>query len=290
MVFLQVMRPGSLVKRALRRVLPGVVVGWAKSARDGYRLRALPSVAVEASRLRRLTHDDLASFLRDVAIGERWSEDSARISRVFDANDVGDAVNPGDRRALYHLVAATRPSRLLEIGTNIGGSTLALTQAAATHVGEDAVVTTVDIMDVNDPTTTASASLASPRTPAENLTFLGLRSRVTFVAARSVDYLRATEQWFDFVLVDGDHSAPAVYEDVVSALGVLASGGVVVLHDYFPDKRDIYGDGAVISGPFEAVARLVRENPDLVVRPLGALPWPTKHGSHVTTLAVLTAD
>lgn len=282
------MRPGSRVKLALRRVLPSAVVAWAISARDGRRLRALPSVAVEPGRLRYLTADNHASFLRDVRIDERWNEDSARISTVFEATDVGAAVNPGDRRALYHAVAATRPSRLLEIGTDIGGSTLALTQAAATHVGDDAMITTVDIVDVNDRTTVTSGGLASPRTPAENLTLLGLRSRVTFVTARSGDHLRATEQRFDFVLVDGDHSAPAVYQDIVSALGVLAPGGVIVLHDYFPDKSDICGDGAVIGGPFEAVARLVRENPDLSVLPLGSLPWPTKHGSHVTTLAVLT--
>lgn len=40
-------------------------------------------------------------------------------------------------------------------------------------------------------------------------------------------------------------------------------------------------------GPFLAVRRLLREGWPIVVRPLGELPWPTKLGRNVTSLALV---
>lgn len=276
------------VKNTVARVLPPSILRRVIELRDGRRLRSLPPQVLDTRPLRKLTASELDAFLRDDAIAEHWKGDIARIATVFEVGDVGDAVNPGDRRALYHLVAALRPSRVLEIGTNIGGSTLALSQALSTHAAEDASLTTLDIVDVNDKASAEAAGLRLTRTPAENLELLGLSRRVTFLAQPALEFMAATDQRFDFILVDGDHAAPSVYKEVAAALHVLAPDGVVVMHDYYPEKRGIYSDGNIITGPFEAVSRLESENPTLSVLPLGALPWETKLGTNVTTLALLT--
>jgi hypothetical protein len=72
------------------------------------------------------------------------------------------------------------------------------------------------------------------------------------------------------------------------ALAHLRDGGVVVMHDFFPKRRPLWSDGAMIAEPYLAVARCRREGSGIVERPLGALPWPTKLGSNVTSLALLT--
>jgi predicted O-methyltransferase YrrM len=62
-------------------------------------------------------------------------------------------VNSGDRRAIYHLIRALRRRRVLEIGTNVGASTLHIA-AAMKRNDEDSEgeceLVTVDIADVND--------------------------------------------------------------------------------------------------------------------------------------------
>ena len=49
----------------------------------------------------------------------------------------------------------------------------------------------------------------------------------------------------------------------------------------------MYPDGTIIFGPFQALSRIGRENAAIKVCPLGALPWPTKQGSHLTSLALV---
>lgn len=286
-----ILRPVSLrnsISRAVAR-LPEPVLGKLLALRDGRSLRALGRRAVDVTRLRRLTADDVAAFMAAEGVGGSWERDRARIRETFADGNVGDAVNPGDRRALYHLVAGLRPRHVLELGTNIGGSTIAMAQALVSHVGDGALVTTVDILDVNDRGAAVGAGIRQTRTPREHLAHLGLDGMVTFVTGSSLEFMRSTDQRFDLVFVDGDHAATAVYEDVAAATGVLADDGVVVLHDLFPGGRQVYPSGLVIAGPYQALERIRAENDRVVVLPLGNLPWETKQGSKMTTLAIVTA-
>jgi hypothetical protein len=72
------------------------------------------------------------------------------------------------------------------------------------------------------------------------------------------------------------------------ALRLLNPNGLVLLHDYFPGGRPLWSDGSVIDGPELAVKRFQREGVPFNILPLGALAWPTKLGSTVTSLALLT--
>jgi hypothetical protein len=78
-----------------------------------------------------------------------------------------------------------------------------------------------------------------------------------------------------------------VYEEVSAALRLLSPSGLVLLHDYFPNNRPLWNDNAVVPGPHLAVSRMTREGVGLQVLPFGNLPWPTKLGSHTTSLAVV---
>jgi hypothetical protein len=78
-----------------------------------------------------------------------------------------------------------------------------------------------------------------------------------------------------------------VYREIPAALELLRPNGLILLHDYFPALRPLWSDRVVIPGPYLATARLMREGAKFRVLPLKALPWPTKFGSNVTSLALL---
>ena len=200
-------------------------------------------------------------------------------------SDLYGGVNPGDRRALFYLVTALRPHCVLEVGTHIGASTLYIAQALKT-TGIGATVTTVDLVDVNA-ANGPWQQVGLPRTPESNAQMLGCRDRIDFRAQASLAFMHETTQRFDLIFLDGDHSANAVYQEVAAGLRLLNPGGVILLHDYYPDARVMYPDGTIIFGPYQALDRIGRENSFITVCPLGALPWETKQGSHLTSLALV---
>ena len=100
-------------------------------------------------------------------------------------------------------------------------------------------------------------------------------------------FLRAGQDAFDLIFLDGDHGARTVFLEVPLALQRLNSGGMIVLHDFFPGNRPLWRGQHAIAGPWLAIERLRNNGARLQAIPLGALPWPTKAGSNVTSLAVL---
>src|SRR5690606_22642312 len=119
---------------------------------------------------------------------------------------------------------------------------------------------------------------------------LGCPERVQFFTEDSLLHLARCRRRFDFIFLDGEHAAGQVYREVPRALALLEAGGVILLHDYFPGGRPLWTNRRVVPGPYQAVERLRAEGAPLKVLPLGALPWPTKLGSHVTSLALLCRD
>jgi predicted O-methyltransferase YrrM len=105
---------------------------------------------------------------------------------------------------------------------------------------------------------------------------LGLEDRVTFVHSRSDRFLAGRGEHFDLVFVDGSHSEVPAFFDIRGALGRLAPGGLILLHDF-------YAEGAGNPGVRRAVERLRREAGFVDVRPLARLPWEAS-----TSLAVVS--
>ncbi len=263
-----------------------VAVRW----RDRWRLSRTPGRSCDASPLARIDQPRLRQAFADPEVTAEWPSVAAEIER-FQITTTAEGVNPGDRRALYCLVRAFRPGRVLEIGTHIGASTVHIAAALRANAADgvtDSLLTTVDIMDVNDPATRPWAQFGSLLAPSDMIGQMGLSGRVRFVARPSLAFLAETSDRFDLIFLDGDHSAATVYQELPAALGRLKSGGSVLLHDYFPDGRPLWPGDPVIAGPWLGVKRLRREGAPLEVLPLGDLPWPTKLGRSVTSLALVT--
>lgn len=257
-----------------------------KRAQEGPQLDELPRTACDVAALGRFDRAWLAEAWK--ATG--WSTDGTIRDGVGFPEMTG-GVNLGDQRALYQIVRALRPRRILEIGTHIGCSTACIALAARRN-GEDGSqcsLDTVDVRDVNDEAVRPWVEYQSPASPREILKSIGLERMVTFHVHDSREWMRRTSNRYDLVFLDGNHAAPFVYEEIPLALSILAPGGMVVLHDYFPDGKPLWAGNAPIVGPWQAVDRFRREGCGFSVLPLGQLPWPTKLGSSTTSLAVLSA-
>ena len=182
---------------------------------------------------------------------------------------------------------------MLEIGTHIGASTLHIAAALSAAAGEGCApgkLVSVDINDVNSTKTRPWLKYGSAMSPAEMMREMKFDSFVNFITRDSYDFLVSCEDRFDFIFLDGDHAAGTVYQEVPAALKLLKPGGIILLHDYFPGLDPLWSNGSLIPGPFLAIERLRSEGARLHVLPLGELPWQTKLGSHVTSLALLLRD
>lgn len=276
-----------------KRAVPAGLRRAVKLRRARRALDRVETRPCDASALRPAGDIDLAAIWHDAAAAAAWTEaaprlaDLARMAPPAARSDGNRGVNPGDRRAIFHLIRALRPRRVLEIGTNVGFSTLHI--AAAMEPGAE--ITTVDIVDVNDPADQPWAGDGGPAyAPRDLLAAAGLGETVRFVKGASLDFLEAPPERYDFIFLDGSHDAAVVYREVPLALAALEPGGTILLHDYYPGHRWLWTNKVVIPGPCLAAERLRREGASVTVLPLGELPWPTKLGTGVTSLALLARD
>jgi predicted O-methyltransferase YrrM len=253
--------------------------------------RSAPTLVCDTSALAQgVTADTIELALHSQEADEEW-RGIARLSAAMHITDAAGGVNPGDRRAIYYLVRHFKPCSVLEIGTHIGASTLhiatALRAAQRANPSVTAKLTTVDIVDVNDPDTQPWLQHGSASSPLDMARQARVDDLISFVNGASLDYLAASDERFDFIFLDGDHAARTVYEEVPAALRALRPEGLILLHDYFPRLGPLWSNRAVIAGPWLATERLRAEGAAFEVLPLGELPWPTKLGSRTTSLALL---
>jgi len=261
-----------------------------KFKRESEQVSLAQKVECKVDNLRKACDVSLSNILNTNETNKIWPDAKKEIEQFNIANKTG-GVNPGDRRAIYYLINAIKPTSVLEIGTHIGASTIHI--ASALHKNLDKSMTTVDIVDVNSRTEHPWSkygkfhSPALESTPLQMVEKLSYSSFVDFVVNDSFDYMTSCKQTFDFIFLDGDHLATTVYREIPAALNLLNPNGVILLHDYFPEGKPLWSNGIVVPGPFLAVKRLINEGMSATVLPLGELPWETKCDSNVTSLALL---
>jgi predicted O-methyltransferase YrrM len=266
----------------LKKFIPVALKQPVRDYLDARAWRTQPRLDFDATRLRSADSIDLGAIWNAPSIADAFARDLAGISGLMPAQDVSGGVNPGDRRAIYYLASHFKPRSVLEIGTHIGASTIYLASGLR-HFGGH--LTTVDIVDVNAPDGPWKR-LALARSPSDTLSRLGLGETVTFQARAATEALGGSKR-YDLIFLDGDHSALAVYREISAALKLLNDGGLILLHDFYPDLNPITPDGNVIEGPSVAARRIGEETGSLAFLPLGALPWPTKGGGNRTSLALV---
>jgi predicted O-methyltransferase YrrM len=182
-----------------------------------------------------------------------------------------------------------KPASILEIGTHIGSSTIALALSALKNrtEGVNTKIISTDIIDVNDQVNKPWEVFGAPVSPADLLNQIGCEDIVSFEIGNSIDKMSLPRK-FDIIFLDGDHRASTVYKEIPVALNCLENDSIIILHDYFPNLDPLWENQMPIAGPFLAIQRFIEEGSKLNILPFGALPWPTKLGSHVTSLAMLT--
>jgi predicted O-methyltransferase YrrM len=280
---------GGMLPPPARKLVVRWLGQWRKRQAHRSFLNATPEPC-DVGRLGRVDQAWLKQALTAPSVDAEWLSVEEELGD-FEITTSAGGVNPGDRRALYYLVRALRPERVLEIGTHIGASTVhvaAAVRANASEGGPAPDVTTVDIEDVNDPVTQPWMMNGSQHSPAVMIARMGMPDAVHFVTQPSLDYLSVPGDDFSLIFLDGDHSAATVYRELPAALRRLRPGGLVLLHDYFPEGKPLWPGSAAISGPWLGVNRLRREGAGLEVLPLADLPWPTKLGTNVTSLALVS--
>ena len=250
----------------------------------------LPRALCDTEALGAISRADLSSILSATLRDGEWAEITTATT-PFGISQAPSGVNDGDRRAIYQLVRGLEAHSVLEIGTSIGASTIHFAQALqrnAADSGKPVHMVSVDIEDMNDPATSRHVKLGLPHSPAEMLDALDCGGFTRFEVADSTAWLQNSSDRFDLIFLDGDHSEKTVYHEIPAALRLLSPGGLILLHDYFPDGKALWDHKGALMGPYIAIRRLQAEGADLSVLPLGALEWATKRGSTLTTLAVLT--
>jgi predicted O-methyltransferase YrrM len=277
------------IRQQVARVVPAFLERAYRVRREMKALSPIQSLECEVRNLRPRSQINLEELFSSHSIEMRW-RDSTRKTDVFGIPDGTGGVNPGDRKAIYYLVSNLNPSSVAEIGTHIGASTLSIASALFTsriEPGRLATLVSVDVNDVNSPPSTPWLRHGATKSPGEMVNEMGYEGFVEFITDTSLSYFARCERRFDLIFLDGDHSAKTVYQEIPAALRALNHNGVILLHDYFPKLKPLWSNGSVIPGPFLATERLAGEGANLLVLPLGKLPWPTKLQSDVTSLALL---
>jgi predicted O-methyltransferase YrrM len=248
----------------------------------------LPRIEISTNQLRPLSASDLARAFNDEGYSSEWAELSVKTDSIQPIPDMKTGgVNPGDRRAIYHLIRYLRPKRILEIGTHVCASTMSIA-AALKRNGDDGRLVTVDITDVINSPDAYWKRYGLRLSPFEAMKSIGSHEFVEFRMMSSFDYFSQNDFKFDFIFLDGDHAATTVYQEIPAALQALQFNGSILLHDLFPDHQPLWSGQPVIHGPIMACERFIQEGAKLNIIPLGHLPWPTKLGSNITSLAIVT--
>jgi hypothetical protein len=93
-------------------------------------LSHLPRAEIDASKLGKIDKGEIDRILTEPKLHEEWLVLAKEIDQLILIEDLKTGgVNPRDRRALYYLVRALGLKRVLEIGTNVGASTIHLAAA-----------------------------------------------------------------------------------------------------------------------------------------------------------------
>jgi predicted O-methyltransferase YrrM len=276
------------LKSVLKRAVPKPLQ-WARLRFNEFiDLRRIPTRGCHINNLGRLSDLRLDQIFRAEAIDLEWPNVASEIE-MFQITDKAAGVNPGDRRAIYYLLRHLRPASVLEIGTHLGASATHIVAALKRSPQDCGSVrfTSVDIVDVNDPEKGPWRAAGSIMCPADMIKRMGFGDNSEYFTQSAVDYMGQCQKTFDLIFLDGDHSAAAVYKEIPLALRLLNPGGYILLHDFFPRKKSLWKGGDYIPGPKLALDRLQKEGAKIDVYSFGELPWATKLGSKVTSLAIL---
>lgn len=153
---------------------------------------------------------------------------------------------PLDLWLYQELLVRTRPDVVIETGTWCGGSALYLAMVLD-HIGHGRVIT-VDI----------EAKPDRPEHP-----------RIKYITGSSVDAAiiaevrKATANDRAMVVLDSDHSAAHVYDEIIAYNSLVQVGDYLIVEDTNVNGHPVWPDFG--PGPMEAVDKFLSENDEFVI-------------------------
>ncbi len=160
-----------------------------------------------------------------------------------------------DEAAIYaYIYAQAQPKRHLEFGTWEGfGAALCASNCAAEIWTVNLPEGEKDkdgepVYDKMQPSPAIATVASEVRQPTDSGDFIGWRYRAAGFAgrvhqilcdSRDLDAAAFGNGSFDSILIDGGHTADVVASDTNKALALLRSGGILIWHDFCPDRETL---------------------------------------------------
>lgn len=281
-------------KKFFKKLLPTSLYAKIKSIRNSERvetikLNAEKKIKLDSNQLANADGINVTNVFKEEDIWKAWESYDSKI-KALKIPDLTGGVNLGDRKALFFIMCYFKPKSVLEVGTHIGASTVHIASALDYNKQTqdiDSSFSTLDIRDVNCSREKPWLKFKSSKSPQALLDDLELDIAVNFLSQDSLEYFETTDQKYDFIFLDGDHSARTVYKEVPRALKKLNKGGIILLHDYFKIGDSANPNNNFNSGPYLGIQRHINEGANVEVKTFGKLPWKTKYNSNLTSLALL---
>jgi predicted O-methyltransferase YrrM len=139
------------------------------------------------------------------------------------------SIAPAVGSYLCDLILVEKPLLAVEVGCYRGFSTL--------HIGKA-------LQELGGPRRLVSFDLA-PQEAEERVQRTELGGIVKFVAGNSsregAHFFAGKDQVIDFIFMDGDHTRRGCFQDAKTFLPHLKIGGILVLHDIYPQRCDWLG-------------------------------------------------
>ena len=133
---------------------------------------------------------------------------------------------------LMEMVHSANPKKILEIGRCRGRGSLGLALATNAHV------TTLDLPEPEKIYAESNSKSANELWESH-----GVKNKITEILVNSRDF--KTEERFDVVIVDADHSYLGAKKDIELALELIGVGGLIIIHDYY--KKSFPGVSAAVA-------------------------------------------
>lgn len=142
-------------------------------------------------------------------------------------------VNDGMKNFAYNLGEfATKPSRMLQIGAYSGDATMWLVENILPH-NQDSVLVDVDTWEGSDEPSHHQMNWTDVEGIYDARTFTARQSRkVIKFKTTSDNFFKSNLETYDFIYIDGDHTAYGVIKDAVAAYECLNVGGILAFDDY----------------------------------------------------------
>jgi len=142
-------------------------------------------------------------------------------------------VNDGQTNFYTHLLKnyTAKPVKCLQIGAYTGDASLWLYNNVLTH--PDSQLVDIDTWEGSDEPVHHQMNWKTVEDLYDEKVKQGLKeNKITKFKGTSDNFFKSNTQKFDFIYVDGDHTAYGVLKDAVSAYECLEVGGIIAFDDY----------------------------------------------------------